>query len=566
MPYKIIVVDDALPKNIDPSAAKLVPPDPTDVGKTLGDFFVDTLIPALSEIHGHDPIFLINVDLDFPGMPADEQAGVELLKHIRYTREYDVFTAPFRFAPVVMYSYEPASGLLGRKRNNLILHSPGVTFLQLPAANAQLGDSQFFERLVKKIWDLSREDLLPFVVAGDPNKLERVYKHDYRNKVGAIKFLEGFAGDLYHQTDPLRADYIELKNRELGIKELTLLHEELISEPEPADKHWVDFRAKVAGSKFLYVDDEHHWGWSTSLYSGLFGIHLSETERPNDRQTVQAVGNDFTVVSSAAEAEKLINGLSVNLDQALKQWVHKGIDSAILNASPFDAVFLDLRIEPEKDRAKKSVREYSGAVLLKRIRALFPTIPVILMTASEKAASFEAVLSLGARYYWMKGIDTGLKLRSVVKQALQLNTVPVKGMNMYGRWVGLRKLAQKKEWVCYGLSREALRAVRLDLNDSKRKEAEVILEACFSSLLEGEYEDVASPPSVISARYRGVMVDLGGLQELRYHLSGEQWNVYAPEECSYRERRNSVVHRGARGDRQEALSFFDYTLQSLLSS
>ncbi len=70
----------------------------------------------------------------------------------------------------------------------------------------------------------------------------------------------------------------------------------------------------------------------------------------------------------------------------------------------YDVVFLDIRLLKEEDRNNqiKGVNEFSGTILLKKIKEINNGIQVIIFTASNKAWNIERLLELGANGYYIK--------------------------------------------------------------------------------------------------------------------------------------------------------------------
>jgi CheY-like chemotaxis protein len=91
--------------------------------------------------------------------------------------------------------------------------------------------------------------------------------------------------------------------------------------------------------------------------------------------------------------------------------------NALEAALLFEIVFLDLRLKPSED-AHLPAAKASGMRILEQMRLLFPAIPVVVMTASEKALSLEQALANGASGYWVKGVSSGAQMREIVSRAV----------------------------------------------------------------------------------------------------------------------------------------------------
>jgi len=80
-------------------------------------------------------IFLINANGRFTsGAHRQDLQGMEVLKHIRVTP----WLGSIATWHAIVYSFEPLDDILARKPGDLILTSPGVTFLRLPVTDRDI--------------------------------------------------------------------------------------------------------------------------------------------------------------------------------------------------------------------------------------------------------------------------------------------------------------------------------------------------------------------------------------------------------------------------------------------
>lgn len=83
----------------------------------------------------------------------------------------------------------------------------------------------------------------------------------------------------------------------------------------------------------------------------------------------------------------------------MRKWVSK---SLLAGPKP-SVVLLDLRLGgKDRDEIRVPVSETSGAWIARITRELDRGLPIVLMTASNKAHTFEAAMKLGIDAYWMK--------------------------------------------------------------------------------------------------------------------------------------------------------------------
>jgi CheY-like chemotaxis protein len=91
--------------------------------------------------------------------------------------------------------------------------------------------------------------------------------------------------------------------------------------------------------------------------------------------------------------------------------------SRLRDVVPFDAVLLDIRLTPDRDQSA-DCHELTGFRLLTRLKGHFPHVPVIVVTASEKAHIARYAAERGAEAFWVKGVSTGAELRSAILRCI----------------------------------------------------------------------------------------------------------------------------------------------------
>lgn len=242
-------------------------------------------------------------------------------------------------------------------------------------------------------------------------------------------------------------------------------------------------------------------------------------------------------------------------------------------AFPLRLVFLDLRLDQRLDEAKP-ISEASGLKVLSAIRQMqLPPVPVIMMTASTKAASLASAQFAGANGFWTKGASTARALSELVTEQVQRS-------DLISIWLNIRKATLKQTISCWRLDGDRLVLDPLSSGDANRSRIEELL---WESL---ELMDRFGQPHDQGFPFDNVIIKLGMVQELRI---GGLWNqpgkpdrpdgfvrrVLGTGETAIRERRNSLAHasrqrysvglgKSTPATWEEAVRHFKHTLDSLL--
>lgn len=238
----------------------------------------------------------------------------------------------------------------------------------------------------------------------------------------------------------------------------------------------------------------------------------------------------------------------------IEQWVNESF--------PYRLVFLDLRLQLPADE-HRPVEELTGIRLLGEIKRRFPDLPVIVMTASEKALTAEKARELGADGYWVKGLSDGRHLRQAVLECL-------KKAELRSVWLDIQKVKRKAEIHCFLWQGGQFVPRPLGLENPDRLDIVEWLTESFWLL----WHEPRGPV----APYERVVLNMGRIQEVRYRIPPDvrreldDLNVpLPPGERKLRQRRNEVAHARKQPSmgrtpctREEALEFLWYTLEQLL--
>jgi len=358
---------------------------------SLQDWLHKTAMPVLSGFaadKSSEGIYLIHAHGVFSADGTRQSLeGVEVLKHIRLTESL----GEARWWHAILYSFEPRESILLRKNQDLIIYSPGVTFLRLPEAldlNTALAgiNSPIVAELAHPgAHRISTPDhsLRPYI-ACDYYEDDA---HQISNWWGARQVIHGLNLVRSRQTDDEKIaagrEFRRLKNKKaaflyggFGIQPVEDAGTPKIK--EDIKDYWLqlEMRLQEANStKVVYIDDEMDKGWKEAIHLAFTGDPLPATD-PGWLVTIDPRGKECSDSGMKALAETIIQN-----DPHL--------------------IITDLRLwgpsEPSRD-----VKKISGGMLIKHLKVLAPAVPILLLTASNKSWTVEHALDLGVDAYWMK--------------------------------------------------------------------------------------------------------------------------------------------------------------------
>ncbi|MCI0611595.1 response regulator, partial [bacterium] len=327
-----------------------------------------------------DGMFLFNINLKTtPFSFRQDQNGVELLKHIRLTEEL----GDARNLHAVLYSFEAQLELLKRKPGNLIMLSEGVTFHRLPDRLHEWTTVTQLSKLAVKRANVDQRDFKRFVQC------------DYQPPDSAHQFSNWW-----------------------GLQQVVFTRREVLSKPDIPMPEIVNVNLYLLENKktqFLFDDgiitskNIIARQLESSLTESIKLIHKSSNIIYIDDEIY--IDKKLAWGNLADWLKEDIPGISeficyqppeqiFDTDTSLAKWF---IDKVIKKSGQDDPslVLLDLRLQGDRE-ADVQVRGVSGAKLASIIRKWKPGLPIILMTASNKAHSFEVAMKLGVDGYWMK--------------------------------------------------------------------------------------------------------------------------------------------------------------------
>lgn len=258
-----------------------------------------------------------------------------------------------------------------------------------------------------------------------------------------------------------------------------------------------------------------------------------------------------------AEADERLRRVDRALQEAREQ--RQRLDSQLQEAFLYDLIFLDLRLERQDEDT--AVGEISGMRLLRKLKQeWFPWVPILVITASEKALTYATARKIGADGYWIKGVQSGGRLRQEIRNCMEKSR-----LKKY--WIQLEKLKCKQEVHCYAWQHGGLQLRVLDRENSDRGLIVRLLEEALRLFQEALSQE--DPPRA-GGPWNSIILYLGVLQEIRYRglFDVDKWwekiRLTQVDEKELRDQRNVVAHQGAACSRETAERFLGFSLDWLL--
>jgi CheY-like chemotaxis protein len=330
-------------------------------------------IQSLKDAVGEEDVLFINANLKTGENTRHIQKGIELLIWLRIK---DVMNH------VVLYSFETVHNILQRKPEHLILTSKGTSFVQLP------NDFKYMQEVLTKKKD--DKNLLANKEAVKKT-LRSVFsnsnlKHRLANIYG-LWFMFN-THNKYFSSERLKSDFFSeeflqgFNAQELSIANfLSETSNKKISDELIKNITRIKTTIREKNPKILYIDDKAEIGWAGFLKKIIYG-----NGNTTSFQVHSPVKEDF---ESDDKFDTLFEQIKIK----------------ILNNKNFiDFLLLDLRLADEEGDI--DLDNLSGIRLLKKIHQSFPSLPVIMFTASGKASSVKKIIECGAEGLWTKpGLD-----------------------------------------------------------------------------------------------------------------------------------------------------------------
>lgn len=267
---------------------------------------------------------------------------------------------------------------------------------------------------------------------------------------------------------------------------------------------------------------------------------------------------EHSLLEHDAELQRAVRQLQAAEDQC------REIVPLLCRVFPFSAVLLDLRLRPDVDE-HADIDRLSGIQLLRRLKENFPHVPVVLMTASEKARVAEQAAECGAEIFWTKGVSSGHELRQALRRC-------VSRARDRERWARMTVIKSKPEIHCreWDVGQAAFRDVWLERDRQRRADLHALLEEAHFIL--GHHRNSGSR-AFQRHPWNTTIHILGIVQEIRWSgVSNERWSELPPEEQRFRRLRNDITHADRLSGSEpfllatetQASEFFELTLSQLL--
>jgi len=343
-----------------------------------------------------DDVILNYVNLRFHNSKRTEQTGIELLIWLRLNGIMN---------HCVLFSFETIHSLLNRQPKYLIATSKGTSFVQRPF---DLNKIDLIELQDKKaeIENLKSCLKAAFDTLELRHRLANIYglwflfnthNHYFPNeKLDFSIFPKEFRSN-FNSLQLEISKFLIQKNFS------STLSSDLINKI-------ISLKAKIRNKKpnILYIDDKADLGWAELIKRVLF---------QNDIQS------HFNVLIPIVADFKNINSFKNLVDD---------VRNRIYNCGNYiDCVFLDLRLADEEGEIG-DINNLSGIKLLNAIHKLFPALPIIITTASNKAESVKKVFQEGAEALWTKpGLENIHGEKNYLTEYFELLKYTEQALNKY---------------------------------------------------------------------------------------------------------------------------------------
>lgn len=331
---------------------------------------------------------------------------VNIIRRLRICRDLD---EDARKVPVLLLTYEDHLGIIKRYPDGILLLSEGCAIIQIPFKLEYL---KIKIETAKEVRDFNKiRDFLH--LESRLAQIEKQDKHGLANYLGPVRLLRGayLSGEFGKVNEDGKRLYDDittyLKQKQHSIdyySEYLDLQEALPIVIETENKKGkieqkatlIKLREKFQGHRMILIDDEHEKGWSEVLRNLLIPVNKMEINDFLWCAKDQTIGTEFYCVSKVGASQKTDDFSNIEkilgLNDPEKKWIN------------YDLILLDLRLK--KDLLGLPVEETSGYSLLNYIRKKDQTVPVIMFTASEKAATLRALQKLGISGYFIKELPS----------------------------------------------------------------------------------------------------------------------------------------------------------------
>lgn len=280
-------------------------------------------------------------------------SGILLLKWLRIYKRLT--------NKIIVFGFIPLHYILANYPEDIILMAEGTTYIQAPFAGTHIRNT------IDSITHIKEE------------RFTQIYKPFVKADFNIEKIGHSFANEF--GLSLMQLMYLHITNKEINIdrpkfskldfiKALFLYSLQFnFSSRENIDKinGYLKDAVEKYDPKILYIDDQANLGWDKLLCNIIFG---NETH-----SKFKAISNPNILTE-------------------------KNIVDKINEVRP-NCVLLDLRLKGDEETGL-SVEEISGYKLLKKIKTVFPELPVVIISATNKSDNLSVLLKAGAEGLWTK--------------------------------------------------------------------------------------------------------------------------------------------------------------------
>ncbi len=329
-------------------------------------------VRSLSQIITETPEFtveallFININLTLFGTNKRQiQNGIELLTWLRVMEILN---------HCILYSFELMHSILMRYPRHLIVASKGTTYLQLPISVTKF-DFLKCKNEKANIENLKRLFKITIDTIEIQHHLANIYGLWYmfniHNKYFSSQKIEEtiFSREFRNEFDALQQKIANF-----------LFKHEVSQKTDDLKNHILTLKDKIKNKnpRILYIDDKAELGWNHLIKQMLF-----PDENHHSLKWYNPKNENFSTEENFNSTIDTIKNLIDN------------------NGAFTDCILLDLRLADEEGDID-DLDTLSGIRVLKAIHGKYPSLPIIMTTASNKAKSVKKAIESGADSLWTK--------------------------------------------------------------------------------------------------------------------------------------------------------------------
>lgn len=330
---------------------------------------------TLCENIDESTIILINIEAEIGANNSrQEYKLLELFYHLRCRK---------RLNPIVFYGFSSMQRVLQKSTENLIIASPGCTYLTLPFEKGEL-------KRIKEVQPLKKlDDIKPFIKPKVDEIVGNV-RHRIANYSAMALMLE-MAEKVHPNDNNPPPNLSDLNAFKLSL-DYSILRSYFNLEGDYSIQSNEINKFKLTGSKkILLVDDYGEKGWTYVLgrilygntTTGIYSVKISTKDKKLDVETTCSMLNE------------LVSTIKPHL------------------------ILLDLRLCDEE--GDQNLHGLGGFKLLKKIKSKYKGIPVVIFSATKNSENVKELLTAGAKAIWTKpGFDEELSKNELKNRYCEL--------------------------------------------------------------------------------------------------------------------------------------------------